>query len=422
MHKVFSAILMFVFLFTFISCSAHATEGAQDIKTIESLSLEDYLADYDQMWTSLYSSYPFFGAFDRMSIDYKYIQQKHRQELIDSGGNIESFLRCMTATMKDLKYFAHLGRYDVEIYHYATEVFDEANSSGMMTEPWGFDITPWLATLRRPQSKYFYSYCQRRFVVDEKSSQEFNPPKVRLFPEVGVGYIRIDAFDYLSVRRDGEIIKKFYKDTVDFKHIIIDITRNPGGSTNFWTENLVAPLGGEYQYTNYTCYKDSNLTRKFYIQAQDHLYLEPFHKFPTKVPFSNPEDKEELRYFTENKNVLSYPTEIHNNARRWVLIDKYVYSASEEFSIFCKETGWATLVGNQTGGDGIGEQPIIVSLENTGLILTFSVCYGIGNDGVCNQSEGTKPDIQCSLDQNPFSTCLKELELLGININDIRID
>lgn len=44
-----------------------------------------------------------------------------------------------------------------------------------------------------------------------------------------------------------------------------------------------------------------------------------------------------------------------------------VYSASESFAVFCQETGFATLVGSPTGGDGIGAlDPVFLQLPNSG--------------------------------------------------------
>lgn len=38
----------------------------------------------------------------------------------------------------------------------------------------------------------------------------------------------------------------------------------------------------------------------------------------------------------------------------WMLVNENVYSSSEYAAMFTKATGFATLVGRTTGGDGIG--------------------------------------------------------------------
>lgn len=83
---------------------------------------------------------------------------------------------------------------------------------------------------------------------------------------------------------------------------------------------------------------------------------------------------------------------IQSDAKRWVLVSRCVYSASEQFTCFCKQTGWATVVGEQTGGDGLGENPILLLLPDSGLLLEFSNTVGENPDGSMDV-EGTAPDI-----------------------------
>lgn len=65
----------------------------------------------------------------------------------------------------------------------------------------------------------------------------------------------------------------------------------------------------------------------------------------------------------------------------WVLVDEGVYSASENFAAFCKNTGFATLVGEPTGGDGGIADPMLFALPESGLVVRFSVFYGLNADG-----------------------------------------
>ncbi len=76
-----------------------------------------------------------------------------------------------------------------------------------------------------------------------------------------------------------------------------------------------------------------------------------------------------------------------------VLVDEDVYSASENFVMFCKNTGFATLAGTTTGGDGGISDPMLLSLPNSGLIVRFSIYYSLNADGTGNEANGTKPEI-----------------------------
>ena len=64
------------------------------------------------------------------------------------------------------------------------------------------------------------------------------------------------------------------------------------------------------------------------------------------------------------------------HGRIWVLVGPAVYSASESFAVFGQETGFATLVGSPTGGDGIGAlDPVFLQLPNSGILVPVSYTH-----------------------------------------------
>jgi C-terminal processing protease CtpA/Prc len=78
----------------------------------------------------------------------------------------------------------------------------------------------------------------------------------------------------------------------------------------------------------------------------------------------------------------------------YVLTSSNVYSAAEGFSVFCKDSGFATLVGERTGGDGIGGDPMLFCLPNSGILGRYPVYYGMNAQGVLNEEFKTAPDYQ----------------------------
>jgi len=98
------------------------------------------------------------------------------------------------------------------------------------------------------------------------------------------------------------------------------------------------------------------------------------------------------------------------NGTIWILVDDTVYSSSENFVMFCKNTGFAALVGASTGGDGGIADPLLVALPNSGLIVLFSVFYGLNGDGSGNEANGTKPDIVLSENEDALKKCLERID------------
>ena len=90
----------------------------------------------------------------------------------------------------------------------------------------------------------------------------------------------------------------------------------------------------------------------------------------------------------------------------WVLVDKYCYSATDMFVCFCKETGFATLVGTKTKGIGKGTEPYYMALPYSGLIVEYEACLTFNTDGTYNGISGTVPDIVPEEGRGALETCL----------------
>ena len=93
----------------------------------------------------------------------------------------------------------------------------------------------------------------------------------------------------------------------------------------------------------------------------------------------------------------------------WMLVDGAVFSSSEYAAMMTKATGFATLVGTATGGDGIGTDPLPVVLPNSKIIVRYSEFYGVTNDGAGSQEFGTEPDILCRAGETPLEACLRAI-------------
>lgn len=101
-----------------------------------------------------------------------------------------------------------------------------------------------------------------------------------------------------------------------------------------------------------------------------------------------------------SENIVNYTGKV------WVIVDKHVYSSSDSFAAFCKKTGFATLVGTQTGGNGLGTIPLVAPLPNSGLLIRYECSSGYNDDGSCNAIVGTTPDIEIEPNQDALGVCL----------------
>lgn len=140
-----------------------------------------------------------------------------------------------------------------------------------------------------------------------------------------------------------------------------------------------------------------------------HLMLDNPYWFPG-LPLMNQDDLSDVDLFHE----IEYITEPSGKEKMlkgklWLLVSDTVFSSSEYAAIFSKATGFMTLVGTRTGGEGIGSDPLPILLPNSGLIVQYAAEYGALPDGSGSQEYGTMPDILSSEGESALDTCLRAI-------------
>ena len=67
-------------------------------------------------------------------------------------------------------------------------------------------------------------------------------------------------------------------------------------------------------------------------------------------------------------------------------------------------------VGRQAGGDGIGAlDPIFLQLPNSGILVQFTMMFGLNPDGSSSEEAGTTPDILSPAGEHPLITALRAI-------------
>lgn len=235
---------------------------------------------------------------------------------------------------------------------------------------------------------------------EEYSDEDYEMPdhlfSAFKFEEEGIAYLKLPSFDQFYVDKDAPGIRAFLEEIRDYRSLIIDIRGNGGGSTNYWMNGIVPLL------------TDKPLSMRCYLLFRDSPYIKPFIKHKFQTGYFQLKDLGRLDaggyppdyYFLDGRGLYSeidYIINPHNpvgfKGRIYLLVDDYVFSSSESFAAFAKSTGWAALIGTDTGGDGIGFDPIPIVLPNSGLIVRFPGEMGLNPDGAVNEEVRTIPDV-----------------------------
>ncbi|NHJ49921.1 MAG: hypothetical protein FK733_19165, partial [Asgard group archaeon] len=231
----------------------------------------------------------------------------------------------------------------------------------------------------------------------------------RLYPTDRVGYLQVSQMAYDPSLYYNQIMT-FYDQIENYDHLIIDIRGNPGGNDYFWYENIVEPLLKEnVESKSYIALKDG-ATYSHILRKENNYYFKKsknsFDYLPPEVLAEEYKIYKFYSSFESGENPVAFDGEIS------VLVDKYVYSSAEAFSVFCKNTGFATLYGTNTGGDGIGHQFFFV-LPHSKLVIKYSFALGLFESGHANQEIHTSPDVYYQSAAGNWE------ELIDFTINDL---
>jgi hypothetical protein len=222
------------------------------------------------------------------------------------------------------------------------------------------------------------------------------------------GYLYVGHMKY-NPQEDYARLIEFYNFIADYDYLIIDIRGNPGGNDYYWLENIAGPLlKEEVESTLYHAYRTDgeflDCWRKEF-GVTDQYPKESLLNVPPEVLT----EEYELYRLVHNYKPT---TTVDFDGEIIVLTDWYVCSSSEAFSVFCKQTGFATLYGTNTGGDGIGHQ-VYFALPNSKLVIEMSAAIGLNEEGFANEEFHTVPDVYYESAKGNWS------ELIDYVLNDL---
>lgn len=377
------------------------------------LTQEQRLEDYDYLVKTLGNSYLCMGVRDRdnpedLSAD---IFQEYRELIRDSDSD-EMFYSAVYSTLFRLGTYGHLWVVEPDAY--------QSYCQSYAAVP---EREHWREVLTDPVTVQGYERLQALLDAmggtDSAAAPDSGDSAVNLhsliLPGGDVGYVKIDSFpaEYEDAyEADQAALWDFYRQAADCTDLVIDLTDNSGGSEVYWQQLLAAPLTDRpLSCTNYALLADSANNHPYIQEAFSPEELHPISELPA-LPRLERDGIQAATHFVESTLSVEPAAErAPFHGRIWVLVGPAVYSASESFAVFCQETGFATLVGSPTGGDGIGAlDPIFLQLPNSGILVQFTMMFGLNPDGSSSEEAGTTPDILSPAGEPALVTALRAME------------
>lgn len=400
MIKKFLVLFFITLTLVFVSCSktTQRHDSQNETEILDDSSLTEFqklmLEDYEYMWEILRENYPSWGVVKRRGIDADKVYEIYRKQ-INTVENKIDFFNLINTTINSFYKIGHLYLLDYKFfkeYQFAFKDYrDDKNYESCNDILFNSDVEEAYERLRIARGENKIDYEKYDLSLEE---DKINNIKYYDLVENEVAYIEIKSFSN-DINYDSLILQNIYEKVKDYKHIVFDVSHNRGGSSLYWENNIVKPIMGKHElsYTHYYLLQKGKYSESF-IDINNYIYneLRPVEELPFFENI-NKDDFEFAPYFFSGiKTTYSNTDEKAVNGRIWVIIAGDSYSATDGFAYFCKETGFATLLGQKTKGDGLGLGTVLLKLPNSKYVINFKPTFRLNQDGSNNVEIGTKPD------------------------------
>ena len=363
---------------------------SEGVTTLKPLTSDQKTNDFEYLYTVLRDNYPFFGVAER-----KYG--------VDWLAKHDEYVQRLRATADDTAYYRELNTILRELHdgHLDFSPTIKYSKFKSVLDGLGPDFEPWSRAMHRDSVRAVYweqllaKKDSRKKPVKEKSPSKPSSAQSyyndTLLCNGKIALMRLSSLPYEKISADSLRIASFLSTISDADYLIIDIQGNGGGSELYWSRLVVSRLipkpityfstqivrGGEInrEYSPAFFEKAEPLTEDVCRGLPDELYDGTFYmrKYSREIEAREP---------------------VAFRGKIFLLVDRKVFSSAGGWADFCKRTGWATVVGETTGVQGIGRDPIIISLPESGLLLRYPYCNGINADGTFNGEVGVRPDVR----------------------------
>lgn len=379
----------------------------------KNLTKAEMIGDFEYLFKELKESYPFFEVLKRKyDIDFLknhdyYLKKiracKNEGEFIKALNEVMADLHNYHAKIADSAYVDQTLKYYAQNWNQPSIYYEFLNlNRQVVRNRYGLDGI---------QSQSSAGIIKRK---KEKVVKEEKDANISLESQGDLAILKISQMgDMNHIDQDEKVLDEFLKNKHMYKALVIDIRDNVGGNMEYWQNFLLPKLTtNPKQVTNHMFFKDSPKIRLF---LQDNtLNMENLSNVDiTGIRLDHAEDLKDYSYYIKDTIVINPDETKRDNGydgKIFLLVDEDVFSAAEGFASFIKNTEFATIVGTQTGGDGITLGVINSVLPNSGLVFTYTNTLGYDPTGEINEENPTKPDIESASYRQSIETIENMIE------------
>ena len=364
--------------------------SAESVTALKPLTPDQKAIDFEYLYGVLRDNYPFFGVAERRyGVDWL---AKH-----------DEYVRRLCATADDTAYYRELNDILRELHdgHLDFSPTIKYSKFKSVLDGLGPDFEPWSRAMHRDSVRAVYweqllaKKDSRKKPLKEKSPSKPSSAQSyyndTLLCNGKIALMRLSSLPYEKISADSLRIASFLSTISEADYLIIDIQGNGGGSELYWSRLVVSRLIPKpITYSSTQIVRGGEINREYspeFFEKAEPLTEDVCRGLPDEL-------YDGTFYMRKYSREIEAREPVAFRGKIFLLVDRKVFSSAGGWADFCKQTGWATVVGETTGVQGIGRDPIIISLPESGLLLRYPYCNGINADGTFNGEVGVRPDVR----------------------------
>lgn len=364
--------------------------SAESVTALKPLTPDQKAIDFEYLYGVLRDNYPFFGVAERRyGVDWL---AKH-----------DEYVRRLCATADDTAYYRALNDILRELHdgHLDFSPTIKYSKFKSVLDGLGPDFEPWSRAMHRDSVRAVYweqllaKKDSRKKPLKEKSPSKQSSAQSyyndTLLCNGKIALMRLSSLPYEKISADSLRIASFLSTISEADYLIIDIQGNGGGSELYWSRLVVSRLIPKpITYSSTQIVRGGEINREYspeFFEKAEPLTEDVCRGLPDEL-------YDGTFYMRKYSREIEAREPVAFRGKIFLLVGRKVFSSAGGWADFCKQTGWATVVGETTGVQGIGRDPIIISLPESGLLLRYPYCNGINADGTFNGEVGVRPDVR----------------------------
>lgn len=348
--------------------------------------------DFEYLYQTLRENYPYFGVLRRTTGRDWLAGHDRYLQLVRESVDDKSFAKALQAIMRELG--------NGHAYVVGPHMFDEMSriyhEAAVSPEKENRRYRRWAAVYDR--AKPHYDYLKEIYGIQSvgggtaegEAPSGYDPARNLSLDMLGggkIGVLTIHSFG--NPAGDSTLLMRLLDSVQSCDHLILDLRQNGGGNDSYW-ERYIMPrlISRTYRWSGPSVLRRGPIAGTWYEKE--------FHGFGKAVSLPNlpPEVTPEDFAVVMDRKVVRPNGKPRFQGKVWLFVGPRVFSSSESFAAFTKATGWATVAGTRTGGDGIGADPIPMMLPHSGFLVIFPAWGGLNPDGSFNFEARTTPDVE----------------------------